>query len=239
MTNVRVRPLPTPGLGTPSHPPRDPNIPPRSPDTYLTRIGIQGEATRAGPLWLPYAPREVSYEGFGRQWVVQQRDGDRKPLVQAGSRNLRKMSFTLTLATRDWYDDVHYQLTALETLAETTEPVIVYYSDWEIGFWHITNMRVTSRMRTPDTSKINQATVDLEFTEAVDLVRRRKPTNPPGNGGGGGKRPKFYRVKKGDTLWKIAKKFYGTHKAWRKIGRANKIKKAHKELKVGRKLRLP
>ena len=52
------------------------------------------------------------------------------------------------------------------------------------------------------------------------------------------KKPKTYKVKKGDTLWKIATKYYGAGKHYTKIAKKNKLKKPYK-LKVGQKLKLP
>lgn len=50
--------------------------------------------------------------------------------------------------------------------------------------------------------------------------------------------PKSYRVRKGDTLNKIASRYYGNSGLWKKIATANKIRDP-KSLKVGQKLRIP
>jgi hypothetical protein len=50
--------------------------------------------------------------------------------------------------------------------------------------------------------------------------------------------PKHYTVKKGDTLSKIAAKFYKNSKKWKKIADANNIRDP-KSLKVGRRLVIP
>jgi nucleoid-associated protein YgaU len=53
--------------------------------------------------------------------------------------------------------------------------------------------------------------------------------------------PVFYVVRKGDTLLKIAHKVYGDKSKWKKIGEAQtpKIRDPRKQLKPGRKLRIP
>jgi nucleoid-associated protein YgaU len=51
-------------------------------------------------------------------------------------------------------------------------------------------------------------------------------------------RKKFYTVKKGDTLAKIAARFYGDSDCWKKIARANDIRDP-KKVKVGKKIKLP
>lgn len=47
-----------------------------------------------------------------------------------------------------------------------------------------------------------------------------------------------YTVKKGDTLWKIAKNYYGNGNKYEKIATANKLKSPYK-LKDGQKLTIP
>lgn len=51
-------------------------------------------------------------------------------------------------------------------------------------------------------------------------------------------RAKIYKVKKGDTLWKIATKYYGSGKQYTKIAKKNNIKKPY-TIKVGQKLTIP
>ena len=49
-----------------------------------------------------------------------------------------------------------------------------------------------------------------------------------------------YKVQKGDTLWKISRKFYGTGKSWKKIFKANQdILSAPDKVKAGIELRIP
>jgi hypothetical protein len=47
-----------------------------------------------------------------------------------------------------------------------------------------------------------------------------------------------YTVKRGDTLWDIAEKFYGDGQQWQKIAKASGLKEAD-DLAVGQRLRLP
>ena len=49
-----------------------------------------------------------------------------------------------------------------------------------------------------------------------------------------------YTVKKGDTLWSIARKYYGDGKKWRKIFEANlKVIKNPNQIKAGMVLVVP
>lgn len=54
----------------------------------------------------------------------------------------------------------------------------------------------------------------------------------------GKKHPRFYIVKNGDSLTKIAVKMYGDAKKWKKIAEANNLRDP-RHIKVGRKLRIP
>lgn len=74
------------------------------------------------------------------------------------------------------------------------------------------------------------------------LVEKKKKTN-------GGKKQttkkstkntssKTYTVKRGDTLWAIAKKYYGNGAKYTKIASANKIKNPN-SIKIGQKLKIP
>jgi|LSQX01.1.fsa_nt_gb LysM repeat protein len=56
-------------------------------------------------------------------------------------------------------------------------------------------------------------------TTATVETPRPSPTSPAPK-----KTPKTYAVQRGDSLWKIAKKFYGDGSQWKKIYNANKSK---------------
>ncbi|AJO17678.1 MULTISPECIES: LysM peptidoglycan-binding domain-containing protein [Bacillus] len=71
-------------------------------------------------------------------------------------------------------------------------------------------------------------------------TKKKRPSKPA---------PKMYTVKKGDTLWYIAGRFYGNSQEWRKIWNANKqamIKRSKRNIKQpghwifpGQKLKIP
>lgn len=53
-------------------------------------------------------------------------------------------------------------------------------------------------------------------------------------------RPEYYTVQEGDTLYRIALRFYGRRDAWKKIQEANKATvSSDARIKVGQKIRLP
>ncbi|MCQ5454749.1 LysM peptidoglycan-binding domain-containing protein [Bacillus paralicheniformis] len=71
-------------------------------------------------------------------------------------------------------------------------------------------------------------------------TKKKRPSKPA---------PKMYTVKKGDTLWHIAGRYYGNSQEWRKIWNANKqamIKRSKRNIKQpghwifpGQKLKIP
>lgn len=80
----------------------------------------------------------------------------------------------------------------------------------------------------------------IELSQAVDIaiekVKKKKGKTSGSKRSSKNSGKKKYKVKKGDSLWKISKKFYKSGKQWRKIYTANKstIEKAAK--KHGKKL---
>lgn len=95
-----------------------------------------------------------------------------------------------------------------------------------------------------------------EFRQIADATRPNPPTNNGGNNNGSssgsnnssnnssssntGTNYKTYTVVKGDSLWKIAKKFYGNGSKWQTIYNANKDKIKNPNLiQPGWKLKIP
>jgi LysM domain len=76
-----------------------------------------------------------------------------------------------------------------------------------------------------------------KFVAAEEMLRTIKSTD---RATGSGKKPKHYRVKKGDTLGKIAarKDIYGDASKWRIIADANNIRD-RRHLKVNKRLIIP
>jgi nucleoid-associated protein YgaU len=62
----------------------------------------------------------------------------------------------------------------------------------------------------------------------------------PGATGGENKYTQWYEVKSGDTLWKIAKQYYGDGNLYTEIFKANQdVLTDPDKIKVGQKLRIP
>jgi len=66
-------------------------------------------------------------------------------------------------------------------------------------------------------------------------LRQKDASEPPHED-----RPEFYVVQEGDTLYRIALRFYGRRDAWKKIQGANRaVISSDARIKVGQKIRLP
>lgn len=189
------------------------------------------------PFTIPYAPRGATFGGWADPVSRLPRPG-RKPLTVRDGENLETLSFTFPLARPDHQQDVEDYLAALRQLAKSGDRVtLVNLSPGERGPWRIDTVDVIATLRQAGSNRITRADVTLALVEASDADTKLGPVSG-GKGGKGGKRPKFYEVKKGDTLRKIADRFYGDPSFWRLIARANGIKDPE-NLKVGRKLKLP
>ncbi len=71
-----------------------------------------------------------------------------------------------------------------------------------------------------------------EMRETTSRPAKAEPPHEP--------RPEFYVVQEGDTLYRIALRFYGRRDAWRKILEANKATvSSDARIRTGQKLRLP
>lgn len=195
---------------------------------------------RAGDreLELPYGPRGTSLGGFAAPWSTVDRPG-RKPLVVRDGDGLLTMGISVLLAHRDHQDTVEGMLGKLARIAASGDRVtVVNLSPLERGPWRLDDVTVTGELRQHGTNHITRASVALSFVEASDANPKLGPVNGGKKGGKGKKLPTTHVVKKGDTLRKLADRYYGEPGKWRLIAKANNIKDPAK-LKTGRKLRIP
>lgn len=184
-----------------------------------------------------WAPRGVGLSGLVAPVSVQARPG-RKPLTLLDGEALPGIDLTFQLAHFDHQSPVEGQIDRLRKIAESGQRVSVLgMSPQERGPWRVDDLTITGTLRRQGTNELTRADVTLSLVEASDANPKVGPVSG-GHGGKGGKRPKFYKVRKGDTLRKIANRFYGDPGVWRQIAKANGIKNPDK-LKVGRKIKLP
>lgn len=189
-------------------------------------------------LVLPYGPRGTALGGLAAPWSTVDRPGS-KPLAVRDGAPLATLSLTVFLASADHQDSVEDLLATLARIAASGDRVtLVNLSPLERGPWRLDDVTVTGELRQHGTNHITRATVSLSFVEASDANPKLGPVQGGKKGGNGKKLPTTHVVKKGETLRKLADRYYGEPGKWRVIAKANKIKDPSK-LKVGRKLRIP
>jgi LysM repeat protein len=217
-------------------------------------------------LKIPYAPKKVDHDNLGATYSAVNRPGLVEFFVFSKP-DKPTMSMTLFIADKKVVASTGTSSTttaiavikALQTFARKAARVRVAYGTLESGLWFITKMSLSSEERSPITDEITQATVQLDFARADSSLSgtgsgpvtggvstRPAPVQAPVAGvkpSTPSKAPsapsaRTYTTKKGDTLWGISIKFYGTGTKWRQIADANKIKDPRK-LGYPKKLRIP
>lgn len=197
------------------------------------------QAERGTKLILPFAPRGTDLGGLADVWERVPRPG-RKDLNLRTARRLPTMGMTLVLARPDHQQSIEDLLAALSAIGEAEERVVFEnMSPQERGPWRITDLAISGTARQYGTNHITRATAALTLTAASDPLSRRGPLSGGKDGGGKGD-VRRYTVKEGDTLRKLADRFYGSPGKWQPIAKANGIKRKPGEpLKPGTVLRIP
>lgn len=188
---------------------------------------------------LPYAPKGTSLGGFADTWETLNRPG-RAPLVQRNGDGVATMTLDVILARPDHQDSVEPLITLLRRVAASGDRVtVVNLSPSERGPWRLADLTITATQRQQGTNNITRATAGLTFLAASDARPRLGPVS-------GGKKKhhkgitkaRHYTIKKGDTLRKLAGRFYGEPNEWKRIAARNKIKHPAR-LKPGRRIVIP
>lgn len=174
---------------------------------------------------VPVAPRDISYGGIGQEWVTAERSGDTPLLLRKGGK-LETISFTCLVTSRvEMHAPQAAAINALRFMADTTERVLVRYGPQEAGLWRVTDCSLTSELRHPVTNEVTRAVASVTLTRASDAAPAVGPVsggakNPPGPPAPAPQRT--HRVVSGDTLWGIARRYYGNGALWPRIFDANR-----------------
>lgn len=191
-------------------------------------------------LTVPYAPQVVTHSDL----VPGYTEIDRArgvPLLSRNQPKNRKQAFTLTFGSPGNQADQTAKINTLISIGRSAKRVKLAYGAFETGLWRISTITITSERRTIG-GNIMQATVDVEFimVAATPAGKAHGPASGGNKNSSGSKktRPKFYVIRKGDTMRKIALRFYGKADMWKKIATVNKIKHPNNP-KTGRKIKLP
>ncbi len=181
---------------------------------------------------LPYAPLPVAHDNIARKWETIERTG-RTPLLIAGAPQLRTLGFTLTLARPDHQRPVEDLINRLRNAARGTGRWGLSYGPFEQGMWRITGLSVSITGRQHGTNLATRATAQMTLTEAGPAIRVgpltggvRPPAPPPPPERSPW--PVLYHVKRGDTLWALAVRFYKDGRKWPIIADRNGIRDPRK-----------
>lgn len=198
-------------------------------------------------LVLPYAPNEVEHSGLADTFDTLDRPG-RKPLLTRTGEGLHVCSFDILLAHPDHQQPVEGLLATLCRIADSGERVTLSLSALEAGVsWKLTDVTLNTALRQHGTNAVTRATAALTFTEASDatvnvgpLTGGHKPSGGKGSKDSKGDKgtTRRYTVKAGDTLARIAGRFYDNPNLWPRIAKASGVRDPRK-LKVGTRLTIP
>lgn len=198
---------------------------------------------------VPFAPMNINHGQRGIEWSEVDRYGTYATFRNTGKK-VPTLSFDLTLAAMNSHgkNNILGYLAAFDRMSEEESRVTINYTIRETGAWLLTSYSATVTHR--DTlHRPTRADVSLTFSRIMDEkaflgpIKGRttslKPPPPP--------KPKktntspnlaTYTVKKGDTLWAIAKRYYNNPMRWPKIADRNGVKNP-KLLQIGTRLVIP
>lgn len=201
-------------------------------------------------LTLPLTSPQVEHTDLAADWVQVSRGGQR-PLVRKAGPRLRQMRFDAVF--KNGGRPVEGGLRLLDRFANADQPLAVAYGPLEGGMWRLTDVRIRSTRRQPGSNAITEAEVTLTFLEHVPdeytrplsarpattapAPRAATPT-PVAAKAPAKSAPKTHLVQRGDTLSKIAVKYYGDANRYPEIARANGIRNPNL-IKAGQRLKIP
>lgn len=200
---------------------------------------------------VPFAPLDINHGERGIEWSEIDRFGTYATFRRTGLK-VPTLSFDLELAAMGSHgkNNILGYLAAFDRMSEENARVYIHYTIREAGAWLMTSYSATVTHR--DTfHRPTRANVSFVFSRIMDEKAFMGPIKgrsaslkvtpkPAAN-------PKktntetnlaTYTVKKGDTLWVIAKKYYNNPLLWPRIADRNGVKNP-KLLQIGKKLVIP
>lgn len=199
---------------------------------------------------VPFAPMSINHGERGIEWSEVDRFGTYATFRRTGLK-VPTLSFDLTLAAMNSHgkNNILGYLAAFDRMSEEESRVTINYTIREVGAWLLTGYSATVTHR--DTfHRPTRADVSLTFSRIMDEkafmgpIKGRSATLVPAPPKPVAKKTNTttnlatYTVKKGDTLWAIAKRYYSNPNLWPKIADRNKIKNP-KLLQIGTRLVIP
>lgn len=190
-------------------------------------------------------PPEFSFTA-GSEFDTIEREG-LTPVRRFKSKKLRTLSWKVSIGYRDWKRPVDFQVRWLMDRAERHEKIrftghgsqALEHGRW----WVIDDFQVNVTQRTP-TGLVSRADVTLSLVEASDVpaTAAKRPKPKPKKKAKPKPKPKkkerSYKMRKGDTLWELAQKYYKNPYKWRILAKRNKIKNVRR-IPIGKIIYIP
>lgn len=189
-------------------------------------------------------PPEFSITG-GSEWDTIEREG-LVPLKRFKNKKLRTLSWKVVIGHRNWKREVDGQVRWLLDRAEKHEKIRFTghgSKNLEHGRWWIIEDYSASVTRRTPTGGVSRAEVTLTMSEASDIpttaAKKKKPKKKPKPKPKPKKRKeRKYKMKKGDTLWELARKYYKNPYKWKILAKRNKIKNVRR-IPIGKIIYIP
>jgi LysM repeat protein len=192
-------------------------------------------------LTLPLTSPRVEHDDIAPDWVQIERP-EQLPLLRKGSGRLWRMQFDCQFRKNG--RPVEGGLRMLERLANHGHPIVVGYGPLEAGLWQLVGVRIRSERREAGTNAIVRADASLTFLRLaapprpVPAAVAPKPSPPKPAAGTPGPTVRIHVVRKGESLSKIAARYYGDANRFGEIAKANKIRNPNL-IYPGQRLRIP
>lgn len=205
---------------------------------------------RGTEVLVPFAPQNINHGERGVEWSEADRFGTYATFRKTGMK-VPTLSFDLTLAVKHTagHRNIGGYLKTFDRMAESESRIYINYTTREVGAWLMTSYSATVTHRDRQNRPV-RADVSFVFSRLMDekaflgplkgrsTSLRPAPKPKPKKKTNTNKNLATYTVKKGDTLWDLARKYYNNPYLWPRIADRNGVKNP-RLLQIGKRLVIP